>query len=259
MTLLLRREITGIAVALLVVLIINSSHKIKMLCDEKLFQLILYTTLASVILDWITWEIDGRRFTSAREMLVVTNGLYFISCVLIPYLWLLYVEYRLNDEEEIVKKRNRIYVIPMLIFAGLVIATPFTKWIFYIDDNNIYHRGSLYFVQICISLIYLILASALTLRTAKKTIQKSKKMEYYVFASFAITPILGALLQVMFYGLQLVSIAIVFSDLLIFINVQNRQVSMDSLTKINNRGQLDRFLNVRVKIYQKIKAFLCFC
>lgn len=161
------------------------------------------------------------------------------------------MDFRLRGDENGLRLRNRAYVLPFIVYVGIVIATPFTGWLFYVDGSNIYQRGPLYFIQIALSLLYLFVPTVMAIWKAHKLKMPLERNECYNLAGFALFPLLGAIIQVLFYGLPAITIAIVFAELLIFVNVQNRQISTDALTQINNRGQLNRYLYVTTKDEQK--------
>lgn len=135
----------------------------------------------------------------------------------------------------------------LLIYVGIVIITVYTGWIFYLDDQNVYGRGPLYFVQIVCSFGYLLCSTTLALRKAFSVQSATERKEFYSLSSFVAFPIAAAISQIFFYGLSEISIMMVVSELLIFINVQNKQIATDALTCINNRGQFNRYLGVRIR------------
>lgn len=241
----LRLEINCISAAVLIVLILNNRRNLIRMLDEKLFQLLLCSSLASIVLDSLTWWIDGKTFAGASLLLNIFNILYFFTCVFTPYVWLLYAQFRLTENERKLRKNNKFYVIPLLLFLFLLFSSPWTNWIFYGDAKNVYHRGPLYFTQIIVTLFYLLHASLIAFRQGKRLQVPSERRECFQVAGFIIWPILGTSIQVLFYGLPVVSPTMAFGELIIFINLQNQQISLDALTKINNRGQLNRYLNVR--------------
>ena len=57
-----------------------------------------------------------------------------------------------------------------------------------------------------------------------------------------ILPVLAGIVQSFFYGVSLIWICAVLSLLMIFVNFQNRQITTDVLTGLNNRYQFNRYL-----------------
>lgn len=251
MILLLRIEINIISISIITLLLLNTRRSVSMLLDQRIFQIILYSSLVSSILDLLTWLVDGQNFKGAHTVGVLTNLIYFVTCVEIPYLWTLYVEFRLTDDELSLRKKARLFLPPLFIFLVVLFSSPFTGWIFYIDAHNIYHRGSLYFIQILVSLFYLVYPSIRALKMGLKTKIDYDRKAFMTIASFTVYPILATTIQILIYGLPVVNFATVLSELIIFINVQNQQISLDALTKINNRGQFNRYLDIKIKNVRK--------
>ncbi len=247
MIVLLRLEINVIALAILILLIVNIKNRMIMMLDEKLFRMILYTSVISVIVYSVAWALDGRQGEATRWILYGANGLYLISCVAVPYLWWIYVNFRLTEDENQVTRNAKVLGIPVLVFIIFTITAPINEWLFFIDKSNVYHRGPLYLVQVILSFVYLLTPSVRALQKAKKTTIPSEKKEYNSLAQFVILPLIGAIFQVLIYGLVLVSSCIVVAELMVYLNVQNHQITLDALTNINNRGQLNRYLNVVTK------------
>ena len=61
-------------------------------------------------------------------------------------------------------------------------------------------------------------------------------------AYFAMLPLVSGIFQVLFYGLDLLLSFTTASVLMVYINVQQKQVTRDALTGLNNRRRLDQYL-----------------
>ncbi len=247
MTIYLQLEINIVAIIILLFILFNSRRNVAGLLDEKLFVLLVYSCIIFTVLDSIHWIYVGQNYPGTRIILIVDNLFFYFLTVLIPYIWTIYAEFRITEDEQTLWRRNRYYQIPLYIFTVMLILSPFTKWIFYVDENSNYMRGSLYMVQIALSFGYLLYPTVKALVTAHKTRAKAERLESYHIASFILCPLVGAVVQIFIYGLPIVSITMVISLLMIYVNLQNKQISLDALTKINNRGQLNRYLNLQTK------------
>ncbi len=248
----LRTEINLIAIIILLMLHFNRKRNAIVMLDDRLFQFLINTAAFSTIIDMFTWLIDGRGFSGAHALNMGSNMLYFFTCVFLPYIWVLFAEYRITESESLFRRQRTFFAIPVIAFTILLLTTPFNGWIIYVDENNIYHRGPLYMIQVAISFLYLLYPTFHALNRARgsASYERSKCLH---LAGFVILPFTGAVIQVLHYGLPVVSITMVVSILMIFINVQNQQISLDSLTNINNRGQLNRYLGIRCNTYSGSK------
>lgn len=66
--------------------------------------------------------------------------------------------------------------------------------------------------------------------------------DYIFLLAFIIPPVLGGILQSIFYGVKLTWISLTLSILMIFINIQNKQIYIDSLTGLYNKRKLNLYL-----------------
>ena len=125
----------------------------------------------------------------------------------------------------------------VLLFANLK-----RNLIFYIDVQSGYSRGNLFFLPVILAFSYLILAASISFKNVMKAENKSDQRKYISMITFLILPFAGSIVQLFFYGVSLIWICVVLSLLMIFVNVQNSQISTDALTELNNRHQFDKEL-----------------
>jgi GGDEF domain-containing protein len=128
-----------------------------------------------------------------------------------------------------------------LILSFLSIAND--RLLFYIDGNNVYHRGELFYVMALISFFYLIYPMTFII-SKQKTILKR---EFLPLLVFSVPPLIGGVIQALYFGISLTWICVTLSILIIFINIQNSQLYTDYLTGLNNRRQLDNYLQQRIQ------------
>ncbi|MDD3239595.1 MAG: histidine kinase N-terminal 7TM domain-containing protein [Lachnospira sp.] len=119
----------------------------------------------------------------------------------------------MNQDEIGVRRRAIRLCFPIALFIVLLIATPFTGWIFSVSADNVYTRGPLYFTQIIVSFFYLIYPSIIALNHAKKAKSASERMDCYTLAAFIVMPLLSGVIQALCFGLPTVSIMMVVSEL----------------------------------------------
>lgn len=58
-------------------------------------------------------------------------------------------------------------------------------------------------------------------------------------------PLIAALIQMKFYGITLIWHCVALSLLMVYINIQSHQITLDPLTKLNNRGHLNKHLTTK--------------
>lgn len=154
-----------------------------------------------------------------REGNILINALYFTLSGLTAYEWWLYVELIMDNKfEKSHKKEKFIVTIPFIILTiASFSAFFFNGGIFYISEDNVYHRGPLYLLQPTIAFAYLAVACIHTARSAKKEKVETKKKMYGAMTSFILAPISCFLIQLFIPGTPMVCVGSTIGILYVFI------------------------------------------
>ena len=228
--------------AVLLLIFLNARrHVNNYLLDQKLFLALLITTALIMVLDMSMWLMDGTPGSLIRGMYLFSTVCYYTLNPLICALWYLYTDYYINRSKKHLVKAG----IPMMILVGinmiLAVMSVFRNVLFYIDGNNVYHRGRFFLVMAGISFFFL----AYTMVFVIVNRRKIQTREYVTLLLFPVSPIIGGILQTMFYGVSLIWVCVTISLLTIFIDIQNDQLSTDPLTGLYNRRQFDKYLHTK--------------
>ena len=242
MLFLLYIEINVIATIILLLLFFNGKQADLHSLDQNLFNHLLFFTICILFFDTGMWLIDGQNFQFARVLNLLFSTGYYLLTPTIAFFWGLYCDYKANDGKHSVFARLPLYYIPLGINTILVFLSLNTGWFFSVSEANVYQRGDLFFVHAILSAFYLLYADFSVLRKARHTEDASERREYNCLALFLLPAIFGATLQYLIYGLSTTWIGATIGILSVYLNVQDRQISTDALTGINNRRQLNRFL-----------------
>lgn len=177
----------------------------------------------------------------------LVNAVYHIFTCVVSYLWFLYSESEQNSS--IVKSKMGLFLsmIPLIALVGMVVGSNVHGWVFYIDESGEYHRGKQYLALIIICFAYI-------LTTAVKAFGKSFKKENYLskhylqsLGKFAIFPCVAGVLQVLFVGSPMISAGISIAVISVYINSREQLISIDPMTQLNNKKQMERFLDGKMK------------
>jgi len=112
-----------------------------------------------------------------------------------------------------------------------------TGWVYTISADNVYHRGPYIGGLFLAPILYWIFASVLILLEHRHPIRSREPSEYWTLFVFPLPLLLGNVLQLLFYGLSIVWVLSAISMLILFIDIQNGQLSRDELTGLFNRRQ----------------------
>ena len=235
-------EINAVGIVLLMVILWNRRHQVGSSAAQRQFNILIFTGITMLAFDAACWLVDGKVFPFAREISYTFETVYFMLHMLLPYTWVLYTEYALNAENKSARRRIQIAAIPILLsIIGLFVNIRYGI-VFFIDENNVYHRALGVYIYAILAYGYLIYASVRALAKAKHSDWVEDKRRYYAMAFFVVPPFIGGLIQLVYYGVNLTWFLATISILEIYIDSQNRQISTDPLTGLNNRRELIKFL-----------------
>lgn len=235
-------EISAIGIILLAVVLITQKQMIGSSALQRQFNRLIYTTIFMLVIDACCWLIDGTTFRYARALNYTLQTVYYTVHLLLPFFWALYVEASLSTDLKAARRRLIIAGIPMALLIAFLPFNIHLGYVFTIDASNVYHRGPGFLVYGFLTYALLIYASIRSLIKAKGSAWIEDRRRCYTMAFFAVLPSIGGVLQAFFYGLSLNWILAAVAILLVYIDAQNRQISADPLTGLNNRRELSKFL-----------------
>lgn len=242
------------AICLIMLLFISNASRrhTKILLAERYFLEMSLATAILLISDIIWPLVDGVKLPGFRLLNIIINLVYMVLIGFIGFLWIVYVDFKVRRRlDSSHYKRVTMFSIPMLVLLVLTLTSPKTHILFYIDENNCYHRGKLMWIRICVMNLYVLWAAVLTLVGIKRQKTKQKKDEIRALLQFIFFPLIGIFMQLFYMNLPFTAVGISLSVLLVFINVQNKQISIDALTGINNRRQLTLYVDSELSALSK--------
>lgn len=213
--------------------------------DRALIAFIFYFAVDCVWAALIAKKIPVTSFN------VVSNTLCtYLGMVLITYTWLEYVlaveqvEYR-ND-----LKFRLTLSLPFIISMVIMVFTYISNPGFLISDNlevtenfNFFLVGAPY--------INLIAVMYYTIRRVMKEENRAEKSKHLLIGFFPLLVVAGGLFEMIFYPYEpIFCCTSTILMLVFFIQMIQRQVSVDPLTGLNNRGQLLRYVEQRSNIHK---------
>ena len=178
-----------------------------------LFMILIAYALSDVI-SWMTYEKAGRGWVLVSKTALFLESVF--SCTLIPLLsgFLLYSA---GEEKAF---RDRIFQMIMAVFAVyfiILVYTQFSTAIYYYDELNIYHRGPLYPVLLVLPL----LMSSLSIVMLWKKRNRLSKQHKAVFFSCILIPVISMIIQMLFYGVNIIILGASIAAFIILTNVIN--------------------------------------
>ena len=242
-------DLIGIIILVLMVCNFGSGSRRKSGLDDRIFTGMLWVNIALLATDMMTWIFDGTTFPGARFLNVSFNFLHFILQPLMGLLWLLYCEYKLTKNTFHLSKRLPIYMIPMALGLVIGVVNLFIPLVFSVSQDNIYAREPCWFIYWVLCFIYLLIAFIISLRASLAAPDPQRRhgdINRYLLL-YPLFPILGTIIQAMFYGIAIIWISSILSLLILYFNLQNALVTIDPLTGISNRQRFEDYMRYKLR------------
>ena len=226
-------------VVLLISLLISRfmTRQHRRLADKMFLAMTLLALFASIIEVWAFW-IDGRPGTFNHYANLIGCTYLYSANIIGCFLWTLYVDLKLYRDRQRLKAKLPLYAAIPLIAMTALIVNLFTGFLFYVDENNVYHREPL-----CVSLYLLVLLTgAMSIAIYYIFQHKHGKVSFFPVWMFMLPAVVGSVAQGLFYGISVAwpSTAIGISAL--YMSLQNEISFIDPLTGLYNRLYLEHIL-----------------
>ena len=176
-----------------------------------------------------------------RILMVLFNFLNYVLLSLVAYEWFMYMA--ASENMDLVRSRRKriLCLTPMILSVTVLIICYISAPLFWIDETG--NLNPLYYpMMIAVPILYLLAAFTISMINAGKTESRADKHLYRLIGIYPLSIIAFGVLQLMMLTSPLMCFGCTI--MMVFFYIQNMQmlVSVDALTKLNNRGQIDRYV-----------------
>ena len=214
--------------------------------EQRLFRAVILVVMFDLVFETLGWSLDGKVFPGSYALTYAVNFFTILLQPMMGLLWLYYTFEKLGMRLPNKSPLHAVCAFPILVNALLLLTNHWTNFIFTISPDGVYTRGNLFWIDVIASFAYPVTASVLALSASKKAKNRAQKRDCYVLASFILPPVAAALIQVLWYGTFLFLIGFAIALLIVFVNLQNEQITIDFLTRTNNRASLIAYYERKV-------------
>ena len=204
--------------------------------DNALFAFIFY-----FVVDCFWAALVANKIPNTRFNVVFNTFCIYIGMELITYTWLEYVM-ALEQVEHRNRPINKFAVsFPFLVSTIILIITYIVNPGFLIDENNVLKDGFNIFL-VAAPYINLFAVMYYTVRRSIAEEDPVEKRKHLYVGLFPLMVIVGGLIEMLFFPNEpIFCYCSTLLMLVFFIQMIERQISVDPLTGLNNRGQLLRY------------------
>lgn len=220
--------------------------------DRRMSQIVYsWFIISSVILcgsDLVWGIVDYNfvwQFSDSVDFMV--NSVYHMFTLVTAYMWYLFSESEMETRTTTTKKGLAVSLIPLIIGISLIVGSHWENWIFYIDKDGVYQRGDLYIVHIFICFFYIILTSVKAFVRSFNKVNYLNREKYRTLSYFCIFPLIAGVFQVVLVGSSMLSAGVTFAAIQVYVRSRQQLISVDPLTKLNNRAEMERFIDYKMR------------
>lgn len=210
---------------------------------NRIFHGCLVITFSAILTNILSTVMIYHYETVPAWMTWIVTTIYYILTPLMGLAYFLYTVSVIYPDSPQLKKVMWSGCLPGLLYMLLVLGNPFTKLLFDLNQSAGYTRGDWVFLTYLIFYAYCLASIILTLLNRNK-------MEAEIFRILAAFPILAVLViivQQLYPEVILSGSAATCALLIIYLHLQNKQISVDYLTNVPNHQELLDMLDLMVR------------
>lgn len=223
---------------LLMVRLAMSIRKETIGISNKLFMRIVRTNILMLIFEILSWQFDRLPGQMNYVLNYATNMIFAWSVPLISAMWASYIDYKMFEDIERLKKRH--YYMWIMVANTLLIGLNF--WyplVFSIDSQNVYSREPYMWLIVFMNGILLLQMVGIAFRH-RKLIQREV---VYVILLFVFAPSVAAAVQVLVFGAFIIWPIMAVTLVLTYIFLETISTSSDYLTGLYSRFRIDQMID----------------
>lgn len=210
---------------------------------NRLFQACLSITFCAMITNILSALLLAALVSQTLVLAWLANMAYFLTTPLMGMVYFYYTLANLYDGAGNQRQRFLLSALPGLVYVGLVLSNPFTRVIFDITMETGYHQGPLIGITYWVFFLYCIASLVVTVVRGRKVSPAIQK----ILLSFPLIAVLVIFIQIQMPDVVLTGTAATCAILLIYLYLQNKQLSIDHLTNIPNRQEFLSMLELNLK------------
>ena len=230
----------ALGVCLMLVILLGKRRRMRTISyDGRLFYWMCELCLIQCILETLGFFLDGKNYPGSRMLSMVCSAVLLFLAAVLAFLWSCYVNYKLFSDHWRLRALYPILAIPAGVIGLMALANLFVDIFFGVSQANVYYRTPLFMLPWVVVYGYMAYGAVLSYRYRKQ----ADKYLFMPVLAFLFPIILGSLIQMAYYGLSLIWVSVALGLTFLYINLQNEEAYLDSLTGLYNRSYLLHYMD----------------
>lgn len=229
---------------MLLIILLNNRKKNTKSSDRRHFNVLTALVMGLMIFDILRYVLGDIEGEGSRIALWIAHFLYLMCIVSVSCTWLMYVASRLNvggNHKNRAKITKFLSVISML-YTVVGVSNWWTGALFEITPEGVYVAGKYYYITYIVSILLIVGNMFMTLYKRSKEGSKERRKECMLLILCGFPPLVGMVLQHVWRDWWVGATAVSLTLLFLYLNNQNRQITTDALTGLNNRMEFDQHI-----------------
>lgn len=206
--------------------------------SSKLILYIIATNIWILLMEVLSWIVDGTSGDVHYYLSYVINSSLFISVGFIVSYWMAYIDYVIYRSKERLR-RKKYYLWVAMGTTLFTVLNLFVPILFTISDENIYTRG--FFFEFYYFLFAILFVYSLIMTIYKEHLEEIKDVIWTIYLFLAIVFISG-IVQTMFYGVLLIWPVMALATSIVYIFLETTSNNRDYVTKLYTRLKADQYI-----------------
>lgn len=212
---------------------------------DKLSRAYLITALIIIfqlMFEALTVILDRNADPLIIQLRVLMSMALFLGGPILSLYWMQLLRKMLIPRAKTIKGYKYFIIVPQIFNVTIVLLTPFTDWVFYIDENAIYQRGDFFLVSTIFTYYYMMIAAGMIFNNRKGIVRE----DLILLLIATSIPLLGGIIQATFYGTLFIWPSVAFALILLYLFLQQRIIHHDFLTGAWTRESFFQYVSQKI-------------
>lgn len=251
-------ETNVFCIAVLVVMLVALRTSLSRLTNQTILTHIFVMLMIMLTLDIGRVLVNGASFAGADALNHAFFTAILVTNVLLYFQWFRFVGYNMQYRFWRERRSMTLLALPGLVAIALVAGSLKFGWVYIINENNVFSSGPYAFAYIGCCTVYMFVSCLLAGHRVFLKRYFADRILNLSLALFGVFTLLGFMIETVDQSAPYSTYAMVVAVLLVFLEMQSRMISTDPLTKLNNRNQLNSFLDSKIGQYTENRKVYLF-